>query len=149
MTTMSTLRRFTTADATVCRDLAVEGDGWSAACTQAQAFRLFEVPDPGVDECRVIYRASLKTDSLTGRAYLEMWCRFPGRGEFFSKGLNQILTGSNAWTSCETPFLLKPGEKPDLIRLNLVVQAVGWLWKRPVTGRIWIRNVELVSVPLG
>ncbi|MFA7004453.1 MAG: hypothetical protein WC429_10475, partial [Verrucomicrobiia bacterium] len=93
--------------------------------------------------------AKLKTEGLTGRAYLEMWCNFPGRGEFFSRGLDQIVTGFNDWASSEIPFLLQKDEKPDLIRLNLVVESTGWLWKKAVAGRIWIKGVELLKAPLG
>ena len=144
----TTLRTFTTANPTISKDVVVTGDAWTANCTQAQTFRLFEVPDPGVEDCTVLYRAKLKTEGLTGRAYLEMWCRFPGRGEFFSKGLNQVVTGSNDWASFEIPFFLKKGQKPDLIRLNLVVTSTGWLWKKAVSGKVWIKGVELVKAPL-
>ena len=140
----TTLKTFTTANPTVSKDVVAEGGAWLAQCDKAQTFRLFEVPEPGVEDCTVLYRAKLKTENLTGRAYLEMWCRLPGRGEFFSKGLTQTVTGSNDWASHEIPFLLKKGEQPDLIRLNLVVEAIGWLFKKPVTGKVWIKDVELV-----
>jgi len=145
----TTLKTFTTANPTISKDVAVAGDAWLANCTKAQTFQLFEVPDPGIEECRVLYRAKLKTEGLTGRVYLEMWCRFPGRGEFFSKGLNQAITGTNDWASFEIPFLLKKGERPDLIRLNLVVASTGWLWKKAAAGKVWISGVELLKAPLG
>jgi len=140
----TTLRTFTTADATISKDIVVDGQAWMATCTQAQTFRLFEVPDPGVEDCRVLYRAKLKSEGLTGRAYLEMWCRLPGRGEFFSKGLANPVTGTNDWISCEIPFFLQKGQKPDLIRLNLVVVATGFIFKKTVAGKVWIKEVELV-----
>jgi hypothetical protein len=87
----------------------------------------------------VTYRAKLKTENLTEQAYLEMWCRLPGKGEFFSRGLAHTVTGSNDWASYETPFLLKKGEKPDLIKLNLVVKGAG---------KVWVKDVELLKGPL-
>jgi hypothetical protein len=75
-----------------------------------------------------------KTEGLKGRAYLEMWCRFPGRGEFFSRGLNNVVSGTTDWIDCQTPFFLKEGEQPDLVRLNVVVEG---------PGKIWIRDVAL------
>jgi hypothetical protein len=87
----------------------------------------------------VIYRARLKSEAVDGQAYLEMWCRFPGKGEFFSRGLANPLSGSNNWASYETPFFLKKGETPDLIKLNLVVKG---------TGKVWIKDVELLKAPL-
>jgi len=135
-----TMRSFTTTDSTISKDLVVTEDkAWLADCKKAQTFRLFEVENPGVEQCLVIYRAKLKTENLTEPAYLEMWCRFPGKGEFFSRGLAHPVTGSNDWASYETPFILKKGEKPDLIKLNLVLKG---------TGKAWVKDVELLKGPL-
>jgi|SRR5208282_3900285 len=134
------MKTFTTADPPISKDLAVADDkAWLADCKKAQTIRLFEVDNPGVEQCVVTYRARLKTENLTAQAYLEMWCRFPGKGEFFSRGLNHAVTGSNDWASYETPFFLKKGEKPDLIKLNLVVQG---------PGKVWVKDVELLKNPL-
>jgi hypothetical protein len=81
----------------------------------------------------------MKSEDLSGRAFLEMWCRLPGRGEFFSKGLNQAITGSSDWASYEIPFYLKKGQRPDLIKLNLVIEG---------RGTVSIRDVELLKAPL-
>ena len=139
----TTLRTFPATSPTISRDVVADSGAWLVVCTKAVTLRLFEMPDPGVEDCTVLYRAKLKTEGLTGRAYLEMWCRLPGRGEFFSKGLNQTITGSNDWTSCEIPFFLKKGETPDLIRLNLAIAAVGFLFKK-AAGKVWIKDVELL-----
>jgi hypothetical protein len=134
-----TINTFTTADSAISKDLVVTADkAWLADCKQAQTIRLFEVENPGVEQCVVTYRAKLKTENLTGQAYLEMWCRFPGKGEFFSRGLANTVTGSNDWASYETPFFLKKGEKPDLIKLNLVVKGAG---------KVWVKDVELIKGP--
>jgi len=128
------VRRFETSDATISKNWVMQDGGWFANCASPQTIQLFEVPNPGVEDCTVLYRAELKTEGLKGRAYLEMWCRLPGRGEFFSKGLDQVVTGTAGWTTCEIPFHLKQGEKPDLLRLNVVVEG---------TGRVRIRNVAV------
>ncbi len=138
---------FTPATPTISTEVAADGGGWRIRCDKPRTFRLFEANDPGVEDCTVLYRAKLKTEGLTGKAYLEMWCRLPGRGEFFSRGLNNIATGSCDWTSHETPFFLKPGEKPDLIRLNLVVAATGLVFRKKVAGTIRLKDVELVRSP--
>ena len=135
-----TMKTFSTADSTISKDLTVTGDkAWLADCKQAQTVPLFEVENPGVEQCIVTYRAKLKTENLTEPAYLEMWCRFPGKGEYFSRGLNHAVTGSNDWASYETPFFLKKGEKPDLIKLNVVVKGAG---------KVWVKDVELLKSPL-
>jgi len=117
----------------------VKGDAWVADCKKGQTIRLFEVPDPGVEDCMVTYRAQLKCEGLKEPAYLEMWCRLAGRGEFFSRGLENPLTGSSGWASFEIPFFLKKGEKPDLIKLNLVTKG---------PGKIWIKDIKLLKSPL-
>jgi len=57
-----------------------------------------------------------------------MWCHFLGRGEFFSRGLVTPLTGTTDWTTQEIPFLLKEGENPDNVKLNLVIDGKGTAW---------------------
>ena len=137
---LQTMKTFSTTDPAISKDLVVTEDkAWLADCKKAQTFRLFEVENPGVEQCVVTYRAKLKTENLTEPAYLEMWCRFPGKGEFFSRGLAHAVTGSNNWASYETPFFLKKGEKPDLIKLNLVVKGAG---------KVWVKDVELLKSPL-
>jgi hypothetical protein len=134
-----TLKTFGTANPTISKDVAVtEEKAWLADCKKEQTIRLFEVENPGVEQCMVIYRAKLKTENLKDQAYLEMWCRFSGKGEFFSRGLEHAVTGSNDWASYETPFFLKKGEKPDLIKLNLVVKG---------SGKVWVKDVELLKSP--
>ena len=81
----------------------------------------------------------MKTEAIIGRAYLEMWCRFPGGGEFFSKGFDNALKGTNDWTSCEIPFYLKKGQKPDLLKLNLVVEG---------EGSVLLRNLKVFYTPM-
>ncbi len=106
---------------------------------RTRSFELFEVTDVGVENARLIYRAKVKSDDLSGKAYLEMWVRLPGKGEFFSRGLNQPLFGTNNWVTREIPFFLKKGEKPDLIRLNMVVEG---------KGTVWIDDIRLLKGPL-
>jgi len=134
------LKSFTTEDRPISKAAALTtGKEWLVDCKKAQTIRLFELKEPSVEDCMVIYRAKLKTEDLDGQAYLEMWCRFPGKGEYFSRGLDNTVTGSNEWASYETPFFLKKGERPDLIRLNLVIKG---------TGKAWIKDVEILKGPL-
>jgi hypothetical protein len=135
-----TIRSFGVSDPTITQQtIEVDQDGWIIESREAQTIRLFEVPDPGAEQCMISYRARMKTDSLNGRAYLEMWCRLPGRGEFFSKGLHQAVKGTTDWASFEIPFYLKKGQKPDLIKLNLVVEG---------EGQVQLRQIELLKTPL-
>jgi serine/threonine protein kinase len=128
------LKTFTTDEQPLTGDWTVSADEWFLDSQQAQVVRLFEVEEVHVDPGVLLYEADLMTEGFDGRVYLEMWCRFPGRGEFFSRGLRQVLTGTTGWVSTYTPFILQEEEVPDLIRLNLAVEG---------TGRVWVRNVRL------
>ena len=113
--------------------------GWQLTAAGKTVFRLFECPLADVDQCMLTYRAQLRSENLKGKAYLEMWCRIPGRGEFFSRGLAQPITGTTDWASYETPFHLKAGEAPDLIKLNFVTKGAG---------RVSMKDIELLRTPL-
>jgi len=77
---------------------------------------------------RLIYQAKVRTENVEGQVYLEMWCHFTGVGDFFSRGLMTTLTGTNDWTTVQTPFFLKKGENPDNVKLNLVINGKGTAW---------------------
>ena len=98
-----------------------------------------QVPNPGVEACILTYQAKLKSEGVTGMAYLEMWCQLDGLGEYFSQGLDKPLSGSNDWSIYQIPFLLKAGERPDLLRLNLVVEG---------SGKIFIKDIKVQCAPL-
>ncbi|MBI4463375.1 MAG: hypothetical protein HY647_01615 [Acidobacteria bacterium] len=134
------LRRFAISDRILTQDgVSVASDGWRMESTEKRTIRLYEVSEPGVEQCILTYRAQIKTANLQKGAYLEMWCRFPGRGEFFSKGLHHRVKGTTEWASYETPFYLRKGQRPDLVKLNLVTEG---------RGTLWLRNVELFQAPL-
>lgn len=134
------LRAFAADKPTITQDgIGAERGTWRIDATGQQTIRLFEVENPGVEQCLLTYRAELKAEALKGRAFLEMWCRLPGRGEFFSKGYQQAVSGTVNWARYEIPFYLKRGQKPDLIKLNLAVEG---------TGTVWLRNIELLKTPL-
>ena len=101
--------------------------------------RLFEVNDIDVENARLTYQARVRTKDAQGQVYLEMWCHFPGKGEFFSRGLQNAATGTTNWMTMETPFFLKRGEKPDLVKLNIVISGAG---------TVWVDDVRLIRGPL-
>ena len=134
------LRSFTTSDPTLTQEAIAPEEGvWRVNVAEQQTIRLFEIADHGAEACMLTYRAQLKTKDVQGKAYLEMWCRLPGRGEFFSKGLHNTVKGTNEWASYEIPFYLKRGQKPDLVKLNLVVEG---------SGTIWIKDIHLLQTSL-
>jgi hypothetical protein len=112
-------------------DNAVTADGGGALQVTAEGpavIRLFELGDLDVENARLFYQAKLRTENLQGRVYLEMWCHFPGKGEFFSRSIETAISGTTDWATLETPFFLQKGENPDNVKLNLVVEGSGIAW---------------------
>jgi hypothetical protein len=123
------------------KDISSDGNG-SLRITSIKptVIRLFEIGEIDVENARLTYQARLRTAHVEGQVYLEMWCHFPGKGEYFSRGLKTPLTGTTEWTTEETPFFLKKGENPDNVKLNLVING---------KGTAWIDDIRLLRAPLG
>ncbi|HMK34808.1 MAG TPA: hypothetical protein VK463_07060 [Desulfomonilaceae bacterium] len=127
-------------DVTIDKDVSATGHGSvKMTANQPKTVRLFETGPLDIDNARLSYKAKLRTGDVKGQAYLEMWCSFPGKGEYFSRGLQSPLSGTNGWTTAETPFFLKKGQKPDNVKLNVVIDG---------TGTVWIDDVKLSMAPL-
>lgn len=112
-------------------DQTVSSDGNGAlkiVAAQPTTVRLFEVRGLNVENARLLYQARLRTEEVEGQVYLEMWCQFPGLGEFFSRGLHAPLSGSVEWTTQEIPFFLQQGQNPEVVKLNVVVNGRGTVW---------------------
>ena len=105
----------------------VDEDAWRIDVSDEKTIRLFEIPNPQVEHCILTFRAKMKATNTEKRAYLEMWCRIPNKGEFFSKGFNNTVSGTTEWASYEIPFFLRRDQGPDLIKLNLVMEGAGTL----------------------
>jgi len=106
---------------------------------ESTAVRLYETGDIDAENATLIYRAKIRTEFVNGRVFLEMWCGFPGQGEFFSRNLDTPLAGTNDWSTMETVFFLQKGENPDNVKLNLVITG---------PGTAWIDDVRLIRGPL-
>ena len=109
--------------------------------TEPTVINLLEVENIDIENATLIYEGDVKTEDLEGQVYLEMWCSFKDKGEFFSRGLGfgYTLTGTEDWTTLMTPFFLKKGENPDSLKLNLVIDG---------KGKVWIDNIKLFKGPL-
>jgi hypothetical protein len=122
------------------KEISSDGNGsLRIIATGPTVVRLFELGDIDIENSRLIYLAKVRTEGVEGQVYLEMWCQFPGKGEFFSRGLQTPLTGTTNWTREETPFFLKKGENPDNVRLNLVING---------KGTAWIDDIRVLKGPL-
>jgi uncharacterized protein (TIGR03067 family) len=123
----------------ITRDGVTESEGgWRIDAPQERVVRLYEVQPP-LEDSLVVYKARMKSADLKGEAYLELWCRMPGGGESFSRGLANPIRGNTDWTTFEIPFVLQKDERPDLFKLNVHIAG---------TGTVWIKDVELWQAPL-
>lgn len=75
-----TVRTFVVSDRPITESgVCVEGDAWRIEAHEPGSLPLFEIVEPALEGCLLTYRAELKTSDVAGDAYLELWCRLPGR----------------------------------------------------------------------
>ncbi|MBN2183595.1 MAG: DUF4190 domain-containing protein [Sedimentisphaerales bacterium] len=135
-----TQRVITRSGVEIDKQISCDGNGSLRVETAEQrTIRLFDIGDVDIENARLLYQAKVRTEDADGKVYLEMLCHFPGKGEFFSRGLMAPLTGTTNWTTLETPFMLKKGQNPDNIKLNLVMDG---------RGTAWIDDIRLLKVTL-
>ncbi|MEQ1860607.1 MAG: protein kinase [Chthoniobacteraceae bacterium] len=134
------LRAFKPTDSPISKQAVPDDGAWRVDAAEAQVVSLFELPLADIDDRTIIYRAKMRSENVKGRAFLEMWCRVPGLGESFSRGLDKTITGSNDWGTFEIPFFLKKGEKADHLKLNLNLEG---------SGRVWIKDIEVIANGVG
>jgi hypothetical protein len=107
---------------------------------EANTFHLYETgPLEKANNTMLFYQAKVRTEALNGKAYLELWCSIPGKGEFFSRFMDQPISGTNNWTTLQIPFRNDSGINPDNVKLNLVVEG---------TGTVWIDDIRLTGQSL-
>jgi hypothetical protein len=131
------IRLFGSADRPISKDAVRADDTWRIEVPGAVTVRLFELPISGLEQCVLTYRAQLKTAGVEGGVYLEMWCVFGG-SEYFSKDFHHKAKGTNEWTLVQTPFFLKKGQAPNLLKLYLTFEG---------RGTVWIKDIELLKTP--
>jgi len=98
---------------------------------------LGEVSSLDIENAKLVYKAKVKSD-LDGTAFLEMWAHVGG-GQYFSKGMNDVVTQKTDWKTIQTPFLFQKGQRPDKVTLNLVING---------RGTVWIDDIVLSKEPL-
>jgi len=139
---VQSVRSFGATDTPITESgVATDEGGWRVERPAPGSVPLFEVPAQQLENTVLTYRAHMRASDVVGKAYLEMWVRVPGKGEFFSRGLAQPLQGSSGWASYEIPFFLnEKGVKADLVKLNVAFEGGG--------GTVWVKDVELLKAAL-
>lgn len=121
------------------KTVSADGNGSLKVSTEMPTtVSLYEVSFPGVEGADLIYRAKVKTQDFGGDAYLQMVVHFPGGGEVTAQNYQNALRGTSDWKVLETSLRLQKGQKPDSVRLNLVVNG---------GGTVWIDDIHLVKAP--
>jgi len=98
---------------------------------------LGEVKGLNIETAKLVYKAKVKSD-LEGTAFLEMWAHVGG-GQYFSKGMNDVVSQKTDWKIIQTPFLFQKGQQPDKVTLNVVING---------KGTVWIDDIVLSKEPL-
>jgi hypothetical protein len=104
-----------------------EGKGSIKITTQwPTTICLGEVSGLNIEGAKLVYKAKVKSD-LEGTAYLELWAHVGG-GQYFSRGLKDVVSQKSDWKTIQTPFFFQKGQKPDKVTLNVVINGKGTLW---------------------
>ena len=122
-------------------DNKISSDGKGSikiVAANAITINLYETGKIDIENARFIYQAKVKTEKVEGQVYLEMWCVVKGKS-YFSRGLDNTLTGTVDWTALEIPFFFKKGENPDNVKLNIVING---------TGTVWVDDIHILKAPL-
>ncbi|HVA45817.1 MAG TPA: serine/threonine-protein kinase [Pirellulales bacterium] len=115
------------------------GEELEVTAAEAGPVRLFEVPLERIDQAVILYRFRVKADDVPSSAYPEMWTHVAGLGEFFSRGLDQKVRGSNDWMTIEIPAFLQKDQFADLVKLNLVFDG---------PGKVRMTDIQVLTTPL-
>ena len=98
---------------------------------------LGEVNGLDIEDAKFVYAAKVKSD-IDGTVFLEMWAHVAG-GQYFSKGMNDVVQGKSDWKTIRTPFLFQKGQRPTKVTLNVVINGIG---------TVWIDDIVLSKEPL-
>jgi hypothetical protein len=116
----------------------VEGKGSVRITTQwPTTICLGEVTGLNVENAKLVYKAKVKSD-LDGTAYLELQAHIAG-GQYFSRGIDNVVSKKTDWKVLQTPFFFQKGQKPDKVTLNIVING---------RGTVWIDDIVLSKEPL-
>ncbi|MBC7854867.1 MAG: SUMF1/EgtB/PvdO family nonheme iron enzyme, partial [Pirellulaceae bacterium] len=124
-------------------------DGWMFTTADWKGFRLLELREADVENCRVIGRFRMKSEEAA-QAHPRLIARFPGDTAKDTIGKHNVAArGDTNWTTYEVTLDFQPGERPEVIEFGLHMegQPASSLDKKP-KNQVWIKDVELLKSPL-
>jgi hypothetical protein len=86
-------------------DKSISSDGNGSIkieTTKPTTISLFDIKDVRIEDAQLIYESKIKSENLSGQAYLEMWCVFKDQGEYFSRGFDTAIAGTTDWKTIST-----------------------------------------------
>jgi len=107
--------------------------------SKKRSVRLFEIGDLDIEDAAITFTASLKSRSVGGWVYLEMWVGTQDNREIFSRGEDTAISRSHDWATAQTVFLVENDLKVARIRLNVVTEG---------GGHVWVDDVKVTVGPL-
>ena len=122
-------------------DPAVSFDGKGSlkiTVEQPTTVQLYEVPSPKAENADIIYQAKLKAKDFGGDAYLQMLIHYPSGGEITAQNYEKAIGGTTEWVAMEVKANIRKGQKPEVVRLNLILNG---------GGTVWVDDVHLRKVP--
>lgn len=123
------------------REESADGGGsLRAESERSRTVRLYEVRNPrGLEGRLIILTAQLKSVGIHGRAFPELWIHAAGRNEVQARNPAGVISKTQNWKSVRIEYRCEQGERPDLLRVNLVIDGFG---------RAWIDDIRITSEPL-
>ena len=123
-------------------DTAVTTDTVGSArldATEPIAVTLLELTDLDAQNATLTFEARLRSQDLEGLAHLEMEVFLPEQEPIQLPGLGRMASGTTEWVVATSSFYFQPGQQPEAVRLNLVVDGAG---------TVWVDEVRLLRTPL-
>jgi hypothetical protein len=123
------------------REESADGGGsLRAEAGRPRTVRLYELRDPhGLEGRLIVLTARLKSVGMRGGAFPELWIHAEGRNEVQVRNPVAAVGKTRDWTPVRLEYRCERGERPDLLRVNLVLDGIG---------RAWIDDIRIASEPL-
>lgn len=123
-------------------DTGVTTDGVGSVRVDAEGpttVTLLEVTDLDAQNTTLTFEARVRSQDLQGSAHIEMEVFLPEQEPVSTPGLGRMVSGTTEWGVATTSFYFQPGQQPEAVRLNLVVDGAG---------TVWLDEVRLLRTPL-
>ena len=123
------------------REESADGGGsLRAESERPRTVRLYEIRNPrGLEGRLIVLTAQVKSVGVHGRVFPELWINAAGRNEVQARNPAGVIGKTRNWTPVRIEYRCEQGERPDLLRVNLVIDGFG---------RAWIDDIRITSEPL-